>query len=115
MAEISDTSGPSALAQETLRHLRMAAMIEGCTLVILVCIAAPLKHLAGIPTVSAIMGPVHGIAFVAYVWLIFSTRSQLGWTTGDMLRLLVPALIPFGTFFNVAFLRRKAVTLDAPG
>lgn len=82
---------------------------------ILVCIAAPLKHLAGIPTVSAIMGPIHGIAFVAYIWLMFSTRSQLGWTTGEMLRLLVPAFIPSGTFFNVAFLRRKAVKLDALG
>lgn len=115
MPEISDTSGPSALVQEALRHLRMAAMIEGCTLAVLVCIAAPLKHLAGIPTVSAIMGPVHGIAFVAYVWLIFSTRCQLGWTTGETLRLLVPAFIPFGTFFNVTFLRRKGLSLDAPG
>jgi integral membrane protein len=110
---MTDTPNKAEIAQQALLHLRLAALIEGCTLVTLACIAAPLKHLAGIPTVSAIMGPVHGIAFVAYVWLIFSTHRQLGWTTGEMLRLLVPALIPFGTFFNVAFLRRKAVTLDA--
>lgn len=100
-------------ARQSLRHLRLAALIEGCTLAILVCIAAPLKHLAGIPTASAILGPVHGIAFVAYVWLIFSTRRELGWTTGDLARLLVPAFIPFGTFFNVGFLNRKAAALQA--
>ncbi|MBS4048828.1 MAG: DUF3817 domain-containing protein [Alphaproteobacteria bacterium] len=92
--------------------MRIAALIEGCTLVTLVCIAAPLKHLAGIPTASAILGPVHGIAFVAYIWLIFSTRRELGWTTGDLARLLVPAFIPFGTFFNVGFLNRKADALN---
>jgi integral membrane protein len=110
-----DTHSTMEHARQSLHHLRLAAMIEGCTLAVLVCIAAPLKHLAGIPTVSAIMGPVHGIAFVAYVWLIFSTRCQLGWTTGETLRLLVPAFIPFGTFFNVTFLRRKGLSLDAPG
>lgn len=68
--------------------------------------------LAGIPVVSAIMGPVHGIAFVAYIWLIFSTRRELGWTTRELARLLIPAFIPFGTFFNVSFLNRKSVALN---
>ncbi len=98
-------------ALQSLRDLRRAALIEGCTLVALVCVAVPLKHLAGIPAATAIMGPVHGIAFIAYVWLIFSTRRDLGWTSGDLVRLLVPAFIPFGTFFNVGFLNRKAVAL----
>jgi integral membrane protein len=97
-----------ALAQQSLRHLRRAALIEGCTLVTLVCIAAPLKHFGDIPAVSAILGPIHGVAFVAYVWLIFSTRSQLGWSASEMARLLIPAFIPFGTFFNIGFLNRKA-------
>lgn len=102
----------TALAPQSLRQLRIAALIEGCTLVTLICIAAPLKHLAGIPVASAIMGPVHGIAFVAYVWLIFSTRRELGWSTGEIARLLIPAFIPFGTFFNVGFLNRKGAALS---
>lgn len=109
---MTETPGKSEIAQQSLCHLRRAALIEGCTLVTLVCIAVPLKHLGGLPTATAIMGPIHGIAFVAYVWLIFSTRRDLGWTTGDLARLLVPAFIPFGTFFNVGFLNRKAVALS---
>lgn len=101
----------TALAPQSLRQLRVAALIEGCTLVTLVCIAAPLKHFGDIPAVSAILGPIHGIAFVAYVWLIFSTRRELGWSNGEMARLLIPAFIPFGTFFNVGFLNRKGARL----
>jgi integral membrane protein len=103
----------NTLARQSLCHLRRAALIEGCTLVALVCLAVPLKHLAGLPAAAAIIGPIHGIAFVAYVWLIFSTRRDLGWTTGDLARLLVPAFLPFGTFFNVGFLNRKAVALTS--
>lgn len=114
MAEFSGTSGRMTAAQQALRELRRAALIEGCTLVALVCIAVPLKHLAGIPAAAAIMGPVHGIAFVAYVWLVVSTRGQLGWTMTETLRLLGPAFIPFGTFFNIGFLNRKDRTLMPP-
>lgn len=113
MAELSGTSGTMTVARQALRQLRGAALIEGCTLVALICIAVPLKHLAGIPQATAIIGPIHGIAFVAYVWLILSTRAQLGWTGAETLRLLVPAFIPFGTFFNVGFLNRKDALLAA--
>lgn len=64
---MTDTPNKAEIAQQSLRHLRLAGLIEGCTLVALVCIAGPLKHLAGIPVVSALLGPMHGIAFVAYV------------------------------------------------
>jgi integral membrane protein len=112
---MTEPPGDTETAQQALRHLRLAALIEGCTLVALVCIAVPLKHLAGIPVVSAILGPVHGIAFVAYIWLIVSTCHDLGWNRGELARLLVPAFIPFGTFFNIGFLRRKAAALPAAG
>lgn len=113
MAELSGTSGTMTEARQALRQLRAAALIEGCTLVMLICIAVPLKHLGGIPAATAIMGPIHGIAFVAYAWLIFSTRAQLGWTGAETVRLLLPAFLPFGTFFNVVFLSRKDATLAA--
>lgn len=113
MAELSGTSGATTATRQALRQLRAAALIEGCTLVMLICIAVPLKHLAGIPAATAIMGPIHGIAFVAYAWLIVSTRGQLGWTGTETMRLLLPAFIPFGTFFNVGFLNRKEARLTA--
>lgn len=109
MTDTSGTSGQNAeLARQALRHLRIGALIEGTTLVTLVCIAMPLKYGAGITQATAIMGPIHGIAFVAYVWLIFSTRAELKWSNADFARLFIPAFIPFGTFFNVGFLKRRA-------
>lgn len=95
-------------AQATLRQLRIAALIEGGTLIALVGIGMPLKHWAGLREATAILGPIHGIAFIAYLWMVLSSRAMLGWSHAEMARLILPAFIPFGTFFNIGFLRRRS-------
>jgi Domain of unknown function (DUF3817) len=55
-----------------LRRPKTASLVEGLTLVLLVCVAVPLRHLAGWPVVTAVMGPVHGLAFLFYVWTVCS-------------------------------------------
>lgn len=110
MTDPSTLTPTAASARIALRQLRHAALIEGCTLVVLVCLGMPLKHLGGIPQATAILGPIHGIAFIAYLWLVFSSRGLLGWTGAEMARLVIPAFIPFGTFFNIGFLRRRSLS-----
>jgi integral membrane protein len=53
------------------------------------------------------MGPVHGLAFVAYMWTLIATVTGGGWSRGEIIRLTVAAFIPFGGFANMAMLRRK--------
>ena len=59
------------------------------------------------------MGPVHGLAFLAYIWTVIETVSGGGWNRREIARLAVVALVPFGGFTNGAFLRRKAASLAA--
>lgn len=96
-----------------LRRMRLASLFEGTTLVILVCIAMPLKYMAGYPLATQIVGSVHGFAFLVYIWVVINTVTGGGWRVAEVLRLLVSALIPFGAFFNVGFLRRKATAMMA--
>lgn len=90
-----------------LRRMRLASLFEGSTLVILVCVAMPLKYMAGYPQATRITGSVHGFAFLVYVWVVINTVTGGGWRAGEVTRLLVSALIPFGAFFNIGFLRRR--------
>lgn len=96
-----------------LRRMRLASLFEGSTLVMLVCIAMPLKYMAGYPLATQIVGSVHGFAFLFYVWVVINTVSGGGWRIAEVLRLLVSAFIPFGAFFNVGFLRRKGEAIMA--
>lgn len=91
-----------------LRRLEIASSGEAITLILLVGIAVPLKHLAGYPLAVQIMGPVHGLMFLAYIWTALQTVSGSdGWKGGEIARLFISAMIPLGGFFNLPLLARK--------
>ncbi len=97
-----------------LRRMRAVSLLEGTTLLLLVGIAVPLKHLAGFPVATAIMGPIHGIAFILYVWMLVQTLSMGGWTRRAAARMVLAAFIPFGAFVNERALARRQASLAQP-
>lgn len=97
----------AGLAPARLRRLRLAALIEGTTLVALLLIAVPLKHLAGLPGAVSLIGPVHGVAFIGYLALVLHAYAGGGWRAGEITRLVVAAFIPFGAWFSIRQLKRK--------
>jgi integral membrane protein len=94
-----------------LRRMRAVSLLEGTTLLLLLGVAVPLKHLAGIPVATSIMGPIHGIAFVLYVWMLIQTISIGGWTRAAAARMVLAAFIPFGAFVNERALARRQASL----
>lgn len=98
-----------------LRRMRLVSLIEGSTLLLLLFVAVPLKHLASLAVAVHIMGPIHGVAFVAYVWMLIQTVSGGGWSSSDTIRLVIAALIPFGAFVNERALARRQAMLGASG
>jgi integral membrane protein len=96
-----------------LRRLRLAALMEGATLVVLVFVAVPAKHLFGLPEATKVIGPVHGLAFVAYTWMLLTTVSGGSWRRGEILRLVIAAFVPFGALLSAGLLQRKEAALVA--
>lgn len=88
-------------------RLRTASWVEGATLILLVGIAVPLKHLAGLPIATAIMGPVHGLAFLFYLWTVTTVVSGGGWRGSEIARLVLAAFVPFGALAVQPLLRRR--------
>ena len=98
--------------QGALKQLECMSRLEATTLVLLVCVAAPLKHILDWPIASRLLGPIHGLVFLAYVWTVLQTVSMGGWSVREGVRLIAVACIPFAGFFNIAWLRRKARALS---
>ncbi|MEI2415123.1 DUF3817 domain-containing protein [Orrella sp. JC864] len=96
-----------------LRRMRHVSLLEGTTLLLLVLVAVPLKHLWGMPQATAVMGPVHGMAFLLYVWMLVQTVSAGGWPRKQVLCMLAAALVPFGAFVNERALARRQKALAA--
>jgi integral membrane protein len=90
-----------------LRRLEIASIVEATTLIALLGVAVPLKHFLGWPAGSRVLGPIHGLAFIFYLWTVIQTISGGGWQRGEIMRLGLVAFIPFGGFANVRWLRRR--------
>jgi len=92
------------------RGLELASCAEAMTLVGLLLVAVPLKHLFGWPLGVRILGPLHGLAFLTFGWVAIQTVSENPsmWPLKDRARLFLGAVIPFGGFWNMRFVARKA-------
>lgn len=93
---------------EELQRLRLASVAEAVTLAVLVSMAVPLKHFAGWPLGVQLMGPVHGLAFLLYVWCMAQAVSSGVWTGREIARLVIVAFIPFAGFTTARLIRCKA-------
>lgn len=98
-----------------LHRLEIVSLIEATTLVLLVVVAVPLKHLAHLEIAVRIMGPVHGLAFLAYVWTALQTVTGGGWRSADVARLFLVGFVPFAGFANLRFLRARAANIAQAG
>jgi integral membrane protein len=83
-----------------LRRLRLLGLAEGVTLLLLLFIAVPLKHFAALPQATAIMGPVHGLVFLAYAVTLVESITAGGWTRRDAWMAGIACLVPFGPLFS---------------
>lgn len=90
-----------------LSRLRVIGLVEGVTLLLLLFVAVPLKRLGGVPEATAIMGPVHGLALIAYVVTLLESISAGGWSKAEALRAGLACLMPFGTFLNDRSIRAR--------
>lgn len=51
-----------------LRQLRLVALLEGTSFLVLLFIAMPLKYLAGLPLAVRIVGSVHVVPFGTFMF-----------------------------------------------
>ena len=82
-----------------LRQLRIVALLEGASFVLLLFVAMPLKYLAHQPLAVRIAGSLHGCLFLALSALVLQGLRKRGKPTAWGVRIGVAAVVPFGTFF----------------
>jgi integral membrane protein len=92
---------------DDLGRLRIVGYIEGVTLISLLFVAVPLKRIFGMPELVSVLGPIHGLTFVAYLVCVINVVSSGGWLKREIFRTVIVAIIPFGTFFNDHYLASK--------
>ena len=80
--------------------LRLLGILEGTSLILLMCVAVPLKRLAQWSEGVAVIGPIHGVLFLLFVLTTLYVYIEQKWSfTNRTWKVLLACIIPFGTFY----------------
>lgn len=88
------------MLKSPIGRLRLLALAEGLSLILLVGVAVPLKHWYGDPALVRALGPVHGLLFLLFVLNTLHVGVEYHWRFATTTwKVLLACLIPFGTFY----------------
>lgn len=88
------------LFNSNIGRLRLLAILEGTSLLLLVFVAVPVKHLYSEPVLVRWVGPVHGMLFLLFIINTLSVGVEQKWNFKTLTwKILLACFIPFGTFY----------------
>jgi integral membrane protein len=100
-----------AIFSTALGRLKLLGWLEGSSLLLLLGLAVPLKYVFDAPAFVKILGPVHGILFLLFIFQAISAGIEQQWSFRKTTwKVLVACLIPFGTFY----INAKLFKLNTP-
>lgn len=80
-----------------MKRLRYVALAEATSFLVLLVFSV-IKRTADNELGVQIMGPIHGLLFVAYIALAINVRSEYGWSGRTTFWVMVGAVVPFGGY-----------------
>ncbi|WP_460638958.1 DUF3817 domain-containing protein [Larkinella harenae] len=90
-----------------LDRFRLIGILEGISYLVLLGIAMPLKYMAGWPLAVKYVGWAHGVLFIAYILALISVTFDRRWSIGRVVVAFIASLVPFGTFWLEARLKKE--------
>jgi integral membrane protein len=98
----------SRVLSTPIGRVRAVGFVEGVSFLLLLGIATPLKHLAGIPEPVLYLGWAHGVLWMAYLAVIAHALGLGHLTRRQAAYGVVASVLPFGPFVYDSWLRRPA-------
>jgi len=93
-----------------LLRFRVIAYVVGTVLLLLACVAMPLKYAFDSPALVEAIGPVHGSLYVIYLLVTIDLSRRLGWPLTRTLLVMLAGTVPFLGFVVERSVVRETVT-----
>lgn len=81
-----------------LKWLIVMGLIEGLSTLVLFGVAMPMKYYYDMPEAVSIVGPIHGVLFVALVGMFLWGRTAIPLSNSLVGWGIVGSIVPFGPF-----------------
>jgi integral membrane protein len=95
-----------------LKNLRLVALLEGTSFVVLLFIAMPLKYWFDAPLAVRVVGMLHGLLFVAFMVVLMRASVVQKGSLARWALAFLSSLLPFGTFVFDRSLKREIEALE---
>lgn len=95
----------------SIRRFKVVALAEAVSYLVLLG-ASVAKHAFDMPGAVQVMGPIHGLIFLAYLYLALMVREELGWDLVTTLMVVVAAVIPLGGLYVERRMLADATPVD---
>lgn len=82
-----------------IKTLRLLALLEGISTLLLFGIAMPMKYIWNHEAIMFPVGMTHGVLFLAYCFLVVLVSWKMKWKFKITFFSLLASLIPGGTFY----------------
>jgi len=79
--------------------LRRAGIAEGISFLVLLGIAMPIKYLLKEPMVVTVVGWIHGVLFIAFLFLAWEYKTDRNKSFKWFALAFIASIVPTGTFF----------------
>lgn len=103
---------PNGVTLSSLDKFRKINTIEGYSFIILVFIAMPLKYYFGFPIATKIVGIIHAILFVWFIYQLLLSQQEVPFNTKETLLFFILSLIPLGSFYTEKLCSKKIKLLQ---
>jgi len=95
---------PRSMRAALLRY-RIMAYTVGTGLVVLACIGVPLQYVGHNDAVVAVVGPIHGFAYIVYLAVAYDMARRVRWSLTKLVPVVLAGLVP-----GVAFVVERWTT-----
>ncbi len=92
----------------SLHSLRLASLVEGASLLLLLLVAMPLKYGLGLAIAVRVAGAIHGLLCLVLLSVASRAYFERAVPTRSLLRVLGLSLVPLGFLAAERLLRRDA-------
>ncbi len=81
-------------------RLRVLGYLEGCSLLLLMFVAVPVKYILKEPVLVKFIGQAHGIFFILFVVNTLKVAVEQKWNFKTTTwKVIIACFFPFGTFY----------------
>ncbi len=82
--------------RESIQKLIKISIVEGISLILLLFVAVPLKYIWGYKIATIIMGSIHGVLWLTFLYVLNEARKKNNFDKKLVIELIILSVVPFG-------------------